>query len=189
MKPDLASTKQGLQESSSDAEKLILSMNDRQWSWSPEPGAWPPSACIEHLNQTNRLYVTAIRECLDNPAAVPSKDASLRYGLLERWFVKSLEPPVKRKWKAPRAFVPVAVASRAEALGEWNRIHADIMALMERADPFHLSRNKVTSPVTRFMKISLGMAFALMAAHNRRHLHQAKEVIGREVRRAAASQS
>jgi len=188
MKPELESLKRQLAESSLEAEKLASDLDDGQWRWSPAAEVWPAGACIAHLNETNRLYIAAIRKMIEDRSPVPSADVSFRYGMLERWFVKSMEPPPKFKMKAPKSFVPITVPSRVEALAEWRRIHTELMTLIERADALHLSRNKVISPVNRFIKLSLGMAFALVAAHNRRHIYQAKETVAEQAKRAGASQ-
>ena len=112
-----------------------------------------------------------------------------KYGVLERWFLKSLEPPVKMKGKAPKVFVPLTVDSRESAMAEWHRIHLDLTSLTCRSEPLHFRRVKVVSPFSRFIKISLGKAFAMIAAHNRRHLWQAGEMISRAPNSAATSLS
>ena len=47
---------------------------------------------------------------------------------------------------------------------------------LERADGLDLRRVKVSTPISRFLKMSLGMMFAQVAAHERRHLAQAQRV-------------
>ena len=168
-----------------EAGRLADGCDDAQWVWTPSPGVWSAAGCIAHLNQTNREYVTAIRSVLESGNPERSAATDFRYGVLERWFVKSMEPPVKIKLKAPKVFVPLAVDSKEAAMAEWQRIHLELTSLIERSEPLHLTKNKVISPAVRLLKISLGMAFALIAAHNRRHLYQAREMIGRAPRSAA----
>jgi hypothetical protein len=47
---------------------------------------------------------------------------------------------------------------------------------LERADGLDLRRVKVATPISRFLKMSLGAMFAQIAAHERRHLEQARRV-------------
>jgi hypothetical protein len=47
---------------------------------------------------------------------------------------------------------------------------------LERADGLDLRRIKVATPISRFLKMSLGMMFAQAAAHEQRHLMQARRV-------------
>ena len=47
------------------------------------------------------------------------------------------------------------------------------------ADGLDLRRVKVVTPISRWVKLSLGMAFAQTAAHERRHLEQSRRVRNR----------
>jgi hypothetical protein len=47
---------------------------------------------------------------------------------------------------------------------------------LRRANGLDLVRARVTSPVLRWRRFSLGAAFAMLAAHERRHLCQARRV-------------
>jgi hypothetical protein len=40
----------------------------------------------------------------------------------------------------------------------------------------HLARIRITSPASRFFRMSLGQCFGMLAAHQRRHLWQARGV-------------
>jgi hypothetical protein len=50
---------------------------------------------------------------------------------------------------------------------------------IEQADGLDLKRVKVVSPISSFLKFSLGMTFAQAAAHERRHLAQARRVLAK----------
>lgn len=47
---------------------------------------------------------------------------------------------------------------------------------LRSADGLDLARIKVTSPVTRLLRLSLGQWLAGLAGHQRRHLWQARQV-------------
>ncbi len=177
MKTDLESAGHQLEATLLEAEKLAADCDDAQWQWTPAAAVWSAGGCIAHLNQVNRAYATAIRLVLEGGNLQQSAAMEFRYGLLERWFVKSMEPPVKMRLPAPTLFIPRRVDTREAAMSEWQRIHFELASLIQRSEPLHLSRVKVVSPANRFIKLSLGMAFALIAAHNRRHLWQARKMI------------
>ena len=48
---------------------------------------------------------------------------------------------------------------------------------LRQANRLDLARARVSSPLARWLRFPLGSAFALMAAHERRHLGQARRVI------------
>ena len=51
-----------------------------------------------------------------------------------------------------------------------------LLELLRRADGVDISRAKVTSPLSKLLKLRIGAAFAILAAHGRRHLWQARQV-------------
>jgi hypothetical protein len=51
-----------------------------------------------------------------------------------------------------------------------------LLAAIEGADGLDLNRVRVTTPISRVLRISLGEALALATGHTRRHLDQARRV-------------
>jgi len=101
-----------------------------------------------------------------------------RYGLVSGWFVKSMDAPVKRfKVSAPGAYVPKLVTDPHATIEEFLRIQTEIRQLVRSADGLDLARVKVRLPLGPGLKMSLGRRFQLLAAHDRRHLWQARQVL------------
>ncbi|MEO8130598.1 MAG: DinB family protein [Bryobacteraceae bacterium] len=189
MKRDLERAGALLKDTLLEAEGLAGSCEEAGWSWKPAPGVWSAAACLAHLNQTNREYVASIRRIVIGGSPMLSDAPLFRYGLLERWFVKSMGPPVKVRLKAPKVFAPQSENSRDETMAEWRRIHLELMSLIEESARLDLRKNRVISPVSRHFQISLGMVFPLIAAHNRRHLFQARRTLEYAASSLAGSRS
>jgi len=51
---------------------------------------------------------------------------------------------------------------------------------LRQANGLDLARARVSSPVTRWIRMPLGSGFAMMVAHQRRHLAQARRVLSAE---------
>jgi hypothetical protein len=54
----------------------------------------------------------------------------------------------------------------------------DLRRSLADASGLDLARIKVGNPVTSWIRFSLGQEFALTAAHERRHLHQVRRLVG-----------
>jgi hypothetical protein len=102
--------------------------------------------------------------------------APFRYGLLESWTVRAMDAPPMFRMKAPKAFVPASEARLAESLAAFVALQDEFQERLARADGLDLRRVKARSPVSRHLKFSLGKAFAAIAAHQRRHLWQARQL-------------
>jgi hypothetical protein len=98
------------------------------------------------------------------------------YGYLSRTFVRFSEPPVKLKFKAPNVYQPPSAQSKDKVVAEFIAIHDQLLELISKSNGLDLARVKVRVIPFPRLKFSLGQRFALLAAHDRRHLRQAWEV-------------
>ena len=98
------------------------------------------------------------------------------YGAIDRFIVHQTEPPVRNPMPAPRHFVPLHGQPVTAVLPTFLHVQSQILIQLTRADGLDLRRVKVATPISRFLKMSLGAMFAQIAAHERRHLDQAWRV-------------
>ncbi len=161
-----------------DAQRLIAALNHAQFNWNPQPGVWSIAECFDHLNISGNLYLPMIDAQIK---AGREKELfgtePFRYGWFNNWFVRSLEPPVKTKFKAPKVFVPKPDKPLQETVSEFIQVQARCLKRLVEANGLDLRHIKVQSPATKLIHLSLGKAFAMVAAHERRHLWQARQVM------------
>ncbi len=160
-----------------DTDDLLAHLTDAQFNWRPVPGRWSIAECLAHLNITGQMYLPRIdrriREARERRAF---SRGPFRHGLLGNLFVRAAEPPAKIKLKAPKLFAPLPEHLLVVVAPAFSSLHDQLFRLLRDADGIDLARVRVTSPVTRFLKLSLGQCFAFIAAHERRHLWQARQV-------------
>lgn len=160
-----------------EAEGLVWGLNDERFNWTPEAGRWSMAQCFDHLNITNRLMITQLEDAMQRGrAAGKLSDGPYTYGFVGRWFLRMMQPPVKRRFKAPKPFQPALRKKLEEVLPEWGRTHDRVAELIREANGLDLERIKVVSPATKLLKYNLGIAFWVQTTHDRRHLWQAREV-------------
>jgi hypothetical protein len=168
------------------AREICAGLSRDQFVWRPGPGAWSVAECLDHLNTSNRMYLAQIGQAIqDGRAAGLTGSGPFGMGWLEQWFVKSLEPPVSIRVKAPSKFAPRTDLSLGAVIDEWESSHRQGAQLARSAEGLHLTKVHVPSPALRLVKMSLLAAFHLIPAHDRRHLWQASRVV--EQMRASSS--
>ena len=69
------------------------------------------------------------------------------------------------------------VPDPAGVLEDFLQANEELIRRIRTANGLDLKRAKVPVPGSRRLKLSLGQGFALMAAHSRRHLWQARQVL------------
>lgn len=160
-----------------DARDLTSGLTDAQFSWRPAPGQWSIAECLDHLTQTGRISVRHIRETLaDARRRKLYGRGPFRYGMLGQMIVRSMGPRPRMKFKAPAAFRPLPDRPRADVERDFFTLQDELLQCIRESNGVNLKRAKVTSPVTKLLRLSLGQEFALLIAHEQRHLWQARQV-------------
>jgi hypothetical protein len=160
-----------------EAEGLVDGLNETQFYWSPRPGEWSIGENLEHLNLADPRLLDAIDAATRRGRADGKvNEGPYAYNFLSRWFLRAMQPPAKRKFKARQMFQPGPRRPMAQVMEQrWN-IRDRCLRSLDEASGVDLAAVKVPSPVNRWLKYNLGMAFWILLAHNRRHLWQARNV-------------
>jgi hypothetical protein len=160
-----------------DAEGLIDGLTEAQFNWQPEPGRWSIGECLEHLNVTARLYWPMIAEAINRSrVSGVMSNGPYKHGWFGNFLVRSAEPPPKMRFKAPRKFRPPSDQPLARVWPQFLAFQDRLLDLLQDANGVDLGKTKVQLPATQRIKLTLGQAFRLVAAHERRHLWQARQV-------------
>ncbi|MGA3204425.1 MAG: DinB family protein [Bryobacteraceae bacterium] len=180
--PDIAMLITEIDANVSHAESITHGLTQEQFAWRPAPGRWSIGECFAHMNITNGIALPAIETGIANGRANrKTGEGPFQYGFLTRKFIASQEPPVKKKFRAPKAFLPAPATNLDATLAEYRRIEGELKRLTRDADGLHLSRVKVTMPalpaaLRAIVRLPLGGQLTLTTTHDRRHLWQAEQV-------------
>ena len=68
---------------------------------------------------------------------------------------------------------------RADIEAAFRGYQVQFVDRLRQANGVDLAKARVRSPASMWIRITLGSAFALMAAHERRHLWQARQLMAR----------
>ncbi|HYL39567.1 MAG TPA: DinB family protein [Bryobacteraceae bacterium] len=158
-----------------DALELSAPLDESQWNWKPAPARWSIAECLTHLNVVNGLDLPQITDVMKRGRADGwTGTGPFRYGFLSRRFVRMSEAPGKIKMRAPKVYLPSLVQSKEIVVAEFLSIHDRLRQLVVESNGLDLARIKVPSPFP-WVKFPLGARFAVLTAHDRRHLRQAWE--------------
>ncbi len=177
MNAELAGYLQQIESLKRDADVFLAGMTDAQFNWRPGPERWSIAQCFDHLNvSTRRTFPAFDRAIAAARARGRTAPGPFRYGWFARWMVGSMEPPVKRRQRTFKIFLPSMEVPLAPTLTEFRTVRDQLAERIRNADGLDLRRARVTSPVTRFLRLPLGAYLAFVLAHERRHLWQARQV-------------
>jgi hypothetical protein len=176
---DITSLESAFALNAHDARALVDGCDETTGTWRPAPGSWSIAECLDHLATSNRVYLAAMR-----PSAERARERGrLRRGpavpgLLGGWFVRSLEPPARRglRTRAPRTIQPRSSPALADAAQQFFASHHEVERFLAGFADLDLAGVGFPNPFLRGVRFSLATGIHVLAAHERRHLWQARNV-------------
>jgi hypothetical protein len=174
---DLANCLRQLDGVDADAASLLNGMTEMQFHWSPVAAHWSIEQCLVHLVIVGDKYMPILDEAIQNGRADHLLSRGpFHYGFVERWFVRSTEPPPGIRLRTPQSARPPDDQPLPFVIAKFLTMQDDLRKRIRAANGIDLARAKVTSPFIRALKMGLGPSFDFLAAHERRHLWQAWQV-------------
>ena len=160
-----------------EARRLTAGLSEAQLRWNPPDGGWSIAQVFAHLVQANASYFDRMREAI---AAGPRReaDATWRPTLFGGLLYRSLEPSNRRGAPSPKIWRP-ASHPPADTLDNFLAGQATLAGLIRDAADIDLVRTRLSSPVSRLVRINLGDAIRVLVVHDWRHLGQVERVLAR----------
>lgn len=159
-----------------DAEMLVEGISDTRFNWKPSPEKWSIAQCLDHLNSGWGALPKLDRVIAAAGEQGVRSGGPYRHPLLGKLYLRFTEPPPMIRVPAPRRFRPAPERSISDVVPRFLQLQREILTRIESADGLDLGRIRLSSPISRRFRISLGQWFGFLAAHERRHLWQAWQV-------------
>ena len=157
--------------------ELAGSLTELQLNWRPGPEKWSIGQCLAHLSTTDHVLRAIDRAVADARSHGWLSPGPFRYGWFTRWMIGSMEPPPMWRMRTfPMLTPPAGPLARDEVLRTFAASRDRLLERVEAARGLDLKRPIVVSPVNRLVRVPLGGYLAFLAAHDRRHLWQARQV-------------
>ena len=176
---DIEALKSQLEAAERDALALVADLTEELGGWRSKTGSWSVAECLDHLASTNRVYLGAMKL----PAIHAREQGRTRQGpavpgLLGRWFVKKMEPPVKAalRIKSPRSVEPRLAPPLSDAFASFTASQDNVRAFLNVYADLDLAAVRFPNPFVRGIHFSLATGLHVITAHERRHLWQAWRV-------------
>jgi hypothetical protein len=174
---DLQNLQHQFQAIKTEAQHGLADLSDAQFNWHPSAHEWSIAECIDHLIVTGRRSLSRIHQTVNEARSQGLLSRGpFRYGILEKWMVRLIEPPPRRKFRAPKGYVPFPDRPYSEVVPAFFLLQDEFLECLHESNGIDLSKTKVGNPATKWFKLSLGQYLALHAAHQRRHLWQVRQI-------------
>ena len=173
--PEIDAFRTQFERLAADADALAAPLTDEQFTWRPAPDRWSVAECLDHLNATARVYLPVLDEGIsDAIKRGVYGEGPFKYNWLGRLSVRFSDTRVRLK--APDEVQPGPGRTRCEILAAFKAYQVQYVDRLRQSNGVDLARARVRLPPGAWVRIPLGSGFAVMLAHARRHLVQAKRV-------------
>jgi DinB superfamily len=174
-----------LQNLQDDVRQIIFIANQLQQypqeilTKQPESNAWSVAQVLEHLNMYSRYYMEAIEKQLHRNQTIASN--SFVPGWLGNYFTNLMKPTkenkIAKKMKAPKNAIPSLQPNANDMLGEYINHQHHLLNLLTIAKSVNLNGNRISTSLSKLIKLKLGDTFRFFVAHEQRHFLQIANVL------------
>jgi hypothetical protein len=156
------------------AEKLTMT----QMTWQPGGGErWSVAECFDHLAAATEVMLDAMQSAV-NEARPGANAACFRTaGFFSKRMIDETEPPPRRKLPAPAKIRPRPTLNPEGILPRFLESLDRVTALVSSAAGKDLNAVRFRLPPVPLLRITAASGLLLIAAHVRRHLWQAGQVL------------
>jgi hypothetical protein len=178
LSPELAELERQFAAAKVEATELVSGLRGPQFNWRPDGRGWSMAECMLHLNMVGDRYVHVLETTVAEARAQGLVgQGPFGYGWLGKWILVNTEPPPKRRYRAPRRFMPTDDQPVTAVLPTFLHLQGQLALLLDQANGLNLARVKVPALEAGRLRFNLLLTFAWIAAHQRRHLWQAGQVL------------
>ncbi len=156
-------------------------LSEAQLNWKPTPDRWSVGECLEHLITANGRYFKLAERALSEDHKPPFMRlipgwARMGGGML----IGAVSPQTARKVKTLAIFEPAVSTVPADEVARFESHQAELLEWIRKSRRLDLDKTIVASPATAILVYSLMDAWRVLAAHEVRHLLQARRVVETE---------
>lgn len=174
----LAECERELAKVNEETRRLAGQLSEEQLRWPPPDGGWSVAQVFAHLAITNRSYLEGIHAAVarQRESGAPRRRATWKPTFFGRLLIRSLQPSSRRSMPSPRVWRP----GREQPTGSIEAFlesQAAIASLVREAGGIDLTRARLSSPVSRLIRLNVGDAFRVFVVHDWRHLGQVGRIM------------
>ena len=155
--------------------RRVLPLSLDQLRWRLRSMCWSITKCLDHLNRTFHYYLPDRRR-IDEGSNMKYQKCAPAFEEPEKSFLRQMEPSILVAMSAPAVLWPASAFDPDQIVDQfpylWRRFANAVQPLSGMAVMNVSIPDSIYPPVQ-----SLGGVIALLAAHERRHLWQAQQVL------------
>lgn len=160
---------------SARVEELAAGLKTDELNLRPESHRWSIAECIVHLSLASTTYLTTIDEA-SKQARIEQRRSShgpFTMDCTGKLIKFASEPPARVRRTTVAKLEPLVVEPLSEVVPTFLALQSRLIDSISESSELDLNRIQVSSAHSNRIHYNLFSCFHIVAAHQRRHLHQA----------------
>ena len=148
-------------------------------TWKANPASWSVLECLEHLNLYGDFYIPAIKNAMES--SINKSNQTFNGGFLGNYFAKKMLPKEKlNRLKTFKDKNPLNAPLDKTTIDRFLQQQTTLIELLETSKTYSLDKVKVSTSISKFIKLTLGDTFHFVINHNLRHMKQIERILNLE---------
>lgn len=163
---------------SAEVKNTFSNLNAEQLNTKPSPAAWSIGQVLDHLVVINESYYTVVHNVRNG--FYKAGWFGSRKMMTSFWYnmiYKSIHPDNRKKSKTQPMWEPATSDISADIVQRFLMHQERLKSFIDECSDLIANDTVIHSPAAKFITYTIGDAFTIIAAHEQRHLIQAKEVL------------
>jgi hypothetical protein len=159
------------------ANEQFSGLSEAQINWKPSEEKWSIGECLEHLVVTHKSYNLKIKEL--QPFVEHSGEDSFKFKhtFSGRMILKYVDPNSTTRAKTFKVFKPSTKQINTNIIGSFCEEVGSMISFAEQLQGADLRKIKISSPVSKLLRMNVGDALLINLYHDKRHLNQAEKIL------------
>jgi hypothetical protein len=150
----------------------------KELNWKPDPKTWTIGQNIEHVIRINESYFPVLKQLTDGTYRAPLLGkCPFVPSLLGKVILKAVAPDRKKKIKTVTIWEPSASHIDKDIIEKFEKHQHELVHQMEQSECFLKKGTIISSPANKNIVYTLEKAFEIIINHEKRHYHQANELL------------
>jgi len=159
------------------ASKQFSGLSEAQINWKPSEEKWSIGECIDHLVVTHKLYNSQIKEHQRLFEDFGEGSFKFKHTFSGGMILKYVDPNSTTKTRTFKVFKPSKRQINTNIIRSFCEEVESMISFAEKLHGIDLRKIKISSPLTKLLRMNVGDALLINLYHDKRHLNQAEKIM------------
>jgi len=159
------------------ANKQFGGLSETQINWKRSEEKWSIGECIDHLTVTHKLYNSKIKQLKPFFKDSSKGPVKFKHTFSGRMILKYVDPNSTTRTKTFKVFEPSTKHIKTNIITSFCEEVEELISFANKLHGTDFGMIKISSPVSKLLRMNIGDALLINLYHDKRHINQAEKIL------------